>query len=353
MPPRLGKLAPRELETTILGHLGAPRAEVLVGPRAGADAAIVHLSAGRVLAITTDPLSLVPALGPAISARLACHLVASDLWTTGIPPAYASVSLLLPPRLKDETLVAFVTAMDQAWRELEIATVTGHTGRYAGLESTVIGAATLVGVGDEGRYLSPKMAQNGDRVIISGGCAIEATAIAARLMPERMGSRLEPEELARARALIDRVTVVPECRALIGIGVRERGVTSLHDATEGGVLGGLLELAHASAHDLRIERAKIPISAEARAACEAWGGIDPYWTLSEGALIATVRPAQRDAALAVLQSIGAAAADVGEVVSGKGRLWLTEADGRVVTLDQPEPDPYWAAYERATREGWK
>jgi len=327
MPPRLGKLAPRELETTILGHLGAPRAEVLVGPRAGADAAIVHLSAGRVLAITTDPLSLVPALGPAISARLACHLVASDLWTTGIPPAYASVSLLLPPRLKDETLVAFVTAMDQAWRELEIATVTGHTGRYAGLESTVIGAATLVGVGDEGRYLSPKMAQN--------------------------GSRLEPEELARARALIDRVTVVPECRALIGIGVRERGVTSLHDATEGGVLGGLLELAHASAHDLRIERAKIPISAEARAACEAWGGIDPYWTLSEGALIATVRPAQRDAALAVLQSIGAAAADVGEVVSGKGRLWLTEADGRVVTLDQPEPDPYWAAYERATREGWK
>ncbi len=66
-----------------------------------------------------------------------------------------------------------------------------------------------------------------------------------------------------------------------------------------------------------------------------------------------MKPAQREDALAALQSIGAVAADVGEVVSGKGRLWLTEADGRVVTLDEPEPDPYWAAYDRATREGWK
>src|SRR5204863_3441058 len=177
--PRLGKLAPRELESTVLAHLGAPRAEVLIGPGAGTDAAIVRLGAGRVLAVTTDPLSLIPSLGAAVSARLACHLVASDLWTTGIPPAYASVSLHLPPGFTDETLAAFVTAMDAAWRELEIATVTGHTGRYAGLDSTLIGAATVIGVGDEGRYVSPRMAQSGDRVIVTGGCAIEATAIAA------------------------------------------------------------------------------------------------------------------------------------------------------------------------------
>ena len=353
MPARLGKLAPRQLEATVLPHLGASRAEVLIGPGTGIDAAIIHLSAGRVLAVTSDPLSFIPALGPATSARLACHLVASDLWTTGIPPAYASVSFHLPPAFEDATLEAFVTSMDATWRELEIATVTGHTGRYAGLDSTLIGAATLIGVGDEGRYLSPKMASSGDRVIVTGGCAIEATAIAAHLMPERLGSQLKPEVVARARSWIERVTVVPECRALIGIGVRERGVTSMHDATEGGVLGGLLELARASTHDLRIERSKIPISEEARGACAAWGGIDPYWTLSEGTLIATVRPEHRDAALNALQSIGTVAADVGELVNGRGRLWLTEPDGRVVTLDEPEPDPYWAAYDRATREGWK
>ena len=352
MPLQFGKLPPRDLDAIVLPHLGAARAEVLIGPRAGADAAIVRLGAGRVLALTTDPLSIVPALGVAASARLAAHLVASDLWTTGIPPAYVSVTLNLPVSLEDATLSEYLAALDATWKELGVAVVTGHTGRYPGLDSSIVGAATLLGVGDEGRYVTTRMTSPGDRVIVTRGCAIEATAIAAHLMPRRLGARLDPEGLSRARALIDQVTVVPDCRALVNLGARERGVTAMHDATEGGVLGGLIELARASGHDLRIERAKIPLSEEARAACEAWGGIDPYWTLSQGTLIATVRPAKRDAALEALAETGIAAAEVGEVVAGRGLLWLTEADGRVETLKEPEPDPYWPAYERAIREGW-
>ncbi len=351
MPAALGKLTPRAFETLIYPHLGAARPEVLVGPRAGSDAAIVKLGAGRVMALTTDPLSIIPALGGSRSAKLACHLVASDLWCTGIPPAFASVSLHLSPDLEDQALGEFSAAMSEAWHALGVGVVTGHTGRYEGCESTIVGAATLVGVGDEGRYITPAMMMPGDRVILTKGCAIEATAIAAWLMPERLGRSLEPEGLARARALIDRVSVVDDCRALVRIGVRERGVTSMHDATEGGVLGGLIELARAGAHDLRIERAKIPLSEEARAACAAWGGIDPYWTLSEGTLIATVRPAHLGAALAALADEGIVAHEIGEVMAGRGALWLTESDGRVITLTEPEPDPYWAAYDTAVREG--
>jgi len=171
-------------------------------------------------------------------------------------------------------------------------------------------------------------------------------------MPKRLGAKLEPDQLARARALLDQVTVVPACRALVQAGVRDRGVSAMHDATEGGVLGGLIELALASGHDLRIERARIPISDESRAACEAWGGIDPYWTLSEGTLIATVREAYRDAALAALFEAGIVAADVGEVMPGHGKLWLTAESGEIATFEHPEPDPYWPAYERAVREKW-
>jgi hydrogenase maturation factor len=352
MPPPLGKLSPRDLETLILPHLGAARAEVLMPPRAGTDAAIVRLGAGRVLALTSDPLSIIPAIGVSRSARLACHLVASDLWTTGIPPAYASVTLNLPGSLDDDALGEFAAAMDAEWKSLGVAVVTGHSGRYGGLSGTILGACTLLGVGDEGRFVTPAMAAPGDRVIVTRGCAIEATAIAAHLMPKRMAARLDPEGLERARALIHQVSVVRDCRALVHLGVRDRGVSAMHDATEGGVLGGLLEVARASGHDLRIERAKIPISDEARAACECWGGIDPYWTLSEGTLIATVRPAHRDAALAALAGEDIAAADIGEVMAGHGKLWLTEPSGKIGTLEAPQPDPYWPAYERAIKEGW-
>jgi len=358
----LGKLSPAAFERIIAPHLGAQRPEVLVGPWPGTDCAIVRLSAGRVMALTTDPLSVVPCLGMAGSARLACHLLASDLWTSGLPPAYATVDFNLPPEMSDGDLSEYWQAMSDEWARLEVAVVAGHTGRHPGCEYPIIGGATLVGVGDEGRYVTPSMAEPGDRIVITKGFAIEATAIAAHLIPRRLLAALEtggmtrPEAekaLARARASLAQVSVVADCRAALKVGVRDRGVSTLHDATEGGVLGGLIELAKASGHDLRVTRARIPFSPEARAACEAWGGIDAGWALSEGALIAAVRPAHAAALLASFAEAGIPAAEVGEVMAGNGHLWLTEEGGGVRTLDTPEPDPYWPAYDRALREGWE
>jgi hypothetical protein len=50
---------------------------------------------------------------------------------------------------------------------------------------------------------------------------------------------------------------------------------------------------------------------------------------------------------------GIAAAEVGVVVPGSGRLLLREASGATRAISEPEPDPYWPAYERAVREGWE
>jgi hydrogenase maturation factor len=348
-----GKIPPEVFEAAIAPLLGATRPEVLIGPRTGTDCAVVRSGPGRVLVFSTDPISLVPALGADRSARLACHLLASDVWTSGIPPAWVTVCFNLPPDTSDDTLAEYWHAMGDEWSKLGVAVVAGHTGRYEGCGLTIIGAATVIGVGDEGRYLTPAMATPGDRLIVTKSCAYESTAIAAQMFPKRLAARLNDDEaLARARALIANVTVVPDCVAILRIGVRDRGVSALHDATEGGVLGGLVELARACGHDLRISRAALPVSPEARAACDVFG-IDPYWSLSEGTLIAAVRPQHAKAALAALADENIPAAEVGEVVEGRGILWLTEPDGRVVKLSRPEADPYWEAYSRAVREGWE
>lgn len=347
----LGKIAPGIFDSLIAPHLGAERPEVITGPRAGHDCAIIKIGAARVMSVSTDPLSIVPAWGLERSARLSCHLIASDLWTSGIPPAFAAVSLTLPPSLGDEDLARYWRAMSEEWKALGVAVVAGHTGRYSGIDSTVIGSATLIGLGDEGRYVTPAMARPGDRVIVTKGAAIETTAVAAHLFPLRLAQRLEPDALLRAQAFADQVSVVADCRTVLRAGVHDLGVTAMHDATEGGVLGGLVELARGSGHDLRVERARIPLAPEAEAACATFG-IDPWWALSEGTLIATVVAGRAKEVLALLAEEGIAAADVGEVLAGEGVLWLTTPEG-VRQIREPEPDPYWAAYERAVREGWK
>jgi hydrogenase maturation factor len=210
----------------------------------------------------------------------------------------------------------------------------------------------VIGIGDEDAFLTPAAARPGDVVIVTKGCAIEATAVAAHLMPARLRERIGAGGVERARGWLARVSVVEDCRTLLGSALERRAVTALHDATEGGVLGGLLELAMASGHDLSVERAHIPLASEARGACEALGGIDPYWTLAEGALIATVKPGRVVAALTALTDAGIAAAEVGVVVPGSGRLIVREPDGTTTTIAEPEADPYWPAYERAVREGW-
>jgi hydrogenase expression/formation protein HypE len=348
-----GKVAPAVFERVIAPHLGLRRLEVLVGPRPGADSAIVRLPAGRVMAVTTDPLSLVPCLGNAASARLSCHLLASDLWTTGIAPAYATVDFDLPATMSDAAFTEYWQAMSAEWEALGVAVIAGHTGRYSGGERTVIGGGTLIGLGEETRYLTPAAARVGDAVIVTKGCAVEATAVAAYLLPERLRDRIGAGGVARARALLEKVSVVTECRALVQIGVRERGVTALHDATEGGVLGGLLELAIACGHDVSVDRARIPLTVEARGACEALGGIDPYWTLASGALVAAVAPGAVVTALTALTGLGIEAAEVGAIVPGSGTLRVSEPLGEVTVIRAPEPDPYWPAYERTVREGWR
>ena len=199
-----GKVTPEVFARDLAPHLGAARAEVVVGPRVGHDAAIVRVGAGRVLAMTTDPLTIIPCLGIERSARLAAHLVASDLWTTGIPPAYASVTLNLSPTFDDDALARWQRAMSEAWTELGVAVVTGHTGRLAGCSDQVIGAATLVGVGDEGRYVTPGMARVGDRIVVTKSAAFETAALAAWLCPERVRERVADDDAFERRLFVIR-----------------------------------------------------------------------------------------------------------------------------------------------------
>lgn len=358
---RAGKLDPAELERLVLGRLGAARDEVLFGPGAGRDVAVVRVGAGRVVAITTDPLSLIPALGPERSARLAVHLVASDLWTSGIPPAWATVALDLPVELDESQVDRYLQALHEEWSRLGVAVVAGHTGRYPGSALTIVGAATLMGIGDEGRWIGAPFVRPGDRALVTRGCAIETTAIAAHLFPKRFERFLEEQAggsdertaaLERARELIDQVSVVEDCRIAIQCGVRDQGVSALHDATEGGVLGGLVEFARAAQCDLRVERAKIPLSLEARAACAAFA-IDPYSALSEGTLLIAARPDHAPRILEALGSSGIVAVEVGEFVRGPGILWWTEPEGDATRIDIAPSDPYWPAYQRAVHEGWE
>jgi hydrogenase expression/formation protein HypE len=341
----LGKVSGTTLTDLILRRLGAPDDGVLVAPGPGLDTGVWRVAPGVAIALTTDPVFVLPTLGWERAAWFAVHILASDAATSGLPLRGMTVDLNLPPEVGDAELDAIWSSFAGTCAELGITVLAGHTARYAGCSWPMVGGATCLALGPDDQYVTPAMARPGDLVLITKGAAIEATALLAVSFPEQLAAAgVGPAMLAAAQALVLAMTVVPEARAAADYGVRDRGVTAMHDATEGGVLSGLVEIADASGVGLRVDRELIPVRPEVAAVCAA-AGIDPLAAISEGTLLATVRPVHADGVLAAIRGTGVEAVAIGEVVpAAAGRRLLVGGEPR--PLQHPGLDPYWAAAAR-------
>jgi hydrogenase expression/formation protein HypE len=339
---RTGKATAELFEQVILRRLGAPDDDVLVGPKHGVDVGVVRVADGVAMALTTDPVFVVPAYGWERAAWFAVHILASDASTSGLPLRWMTVDLNLPPEIRDDELTALWDAFSRACDDLGIAVVTGHTARYDGCSWPMVGGATCIAIGSDDAYVTPTMARPGDRVVVTKGAAIETTALFAATFPERLTAGVGAEVVRQADALFEQMTVVPEARIAAAFGLREAGVTSMHDATEGGVLGGLLEVAAASEVGMRIELDAIPVRPEVRAVCD-YVGIDPYTAISEGTLIATVAVDRAEGFLEALARADIDAAIVGDVTDlVAGRVLVASGEER--PLEHPGLDPFWGAF---------
>jgi hydrogenase maturation factor len=316
---------------------------VIVGPRRGFDNAVLSLGE-KVMVLTTDPVSMIPHLGAKTSAWLSVHLIASDYVTSGLSPEFASFDLNFPPEMSASDEKDYLTEIGRACRDLGVSIVAGHTGSYPGAGFTVIGGGVMFGFGSRGSYVDPSMAHEGDAVVMTKGVAIEAVATLASSFPQVTEQAVGHELAVRARQLVKSCSVVKDALAAASIGLGAGKVTSMHDATEGGIIGGLDEMATASGHSIVIDEKQIPIPDEVMAVCSAFG-IDPLSSLSEGTLLITVGAKSCDELQAILTREHIVARRIGEVRGGSG-LWLARK-GKRPRRARPGRDSYWGAYSRA------
>lgn len=341
-----GKESARFMEGAVYPHLGFASSAVKVGPGMGLDNGVVSLGRGRVLIVTVDPVSVIPSVGTKKSAWLSVHLVASDFTTSGFDPEFAVFSYNFPPTMPEAQREEYVRSVGEECERLGIMIVAGHTGTYPGGGFTVIGAGVMFGTAPDRGYITPAMARTGDSIVMTKHAAIEATASLALSFPRFTERKVGAARARRAGSMISLCSTVEDARRARKVGVGREGITSMHDATEGGVLGALEEMAHASRLSFAVRAGDIPVSEEATAVCRAFG-IDPLHTMGEGALILTCRPSRVGALMREMSRAGIPAAEIGRVTRGKG---LVMENGRR-RGSRPGPDRYWTAYERATARG--
>lgn len=239
---KVGKIDLDFFKKVVDQRFGKESDKVLVPPLTGVDAGVVDIGGGNVLVVAEDPIFPAPNQPLETFGWYTVHIGASDVAVMGVKPQYMTYSLLVPPDTSDEDLETIVKSVDETAKELGISIVGGHTGYYPAVVAPVIGGITVFGITKKDQYVTPAGAKPGDKVILTKGPAIEATGLLAVLYESRLLEKHGQDLVEKAKKLCQKMTVVEDALTAMDAG----GVTGMHDATEGGVVGGLYEIANAS-----------------------------------------------------------------------------------------------------------
>ncbi len=347
----LGKINHEGYQKLLLGRLGAVRKEVKQGPAFGVDVSITSLPGGIAMAATSDPLSLIPSLGLQESAWLSVHLMANDMATTGFGPQYGQFVLNLPDTMSDEEFSTYWGFIDCYCKEIGIAITGGHTGFVQGQNSTFAGGGTLITIAPESEIICATGAQEGDVILVTKSCALTATAILGMSFPESVKNRCGHEIFQSACAQFYQTSSLSD--ALIAAGETEKypEITAMHDVTEGGVLGAIYEMMVASGKGALIENELMPVGETASAISKLFD-LDPRFCVGAGAMVISCNAEKSESLISRLGQSKIACTAVGKVKSQDFGIMLKEHD-TAAPLFYLETDPYWTAYFKALKSGWK
>jgi len=338
----VGKLPPAVLDGLLRGYRPPPSSGVVIGPRYGEDAAVIDLGT-KYLVVKTDPITFT-------DERIgwyAAHINANDIATLGATPRWFLATVLLPEgRTTRQMAQRIVRDIQATCRSLGIALCGGHTEITAGLPRPMV-VGQMLGEVKKPELIRKESQRTGDLVILTRGIAIEGTAILGRAKGGELEKKLGRAAVSRARRWLFNpgISVLADAR----LAVRFAKVHAMHDPTEGGLLSGLAEIAHAGGVGLRVWKEKIPVLPETLSFSRTLG-FDPLALIASGALLVVVAPASVPCLLRAYARRGISAAVIGEIRPPKEGIRMVEA-GREEPLRIPKRDEIARLLEKTAESG--
>ena len=314
-----GKL-PLHLLSRLLNDVDTSDPRVVVGPRVGEDAALIDFG-DRYLVAKTDPITFATDL-------IGWYMVnvnANDIAAMGATPKWLLATVLLPEGASENQATEVFHQIQSASADLGVTLVGGHTEITVGLDRP-IAVGAMLGEVDKDRAILSSGVRPGDSVILTKGIALEGTSILAREVEDRLAELGLDTGLLEAAAnlLFDPgISVVPDAR----IACSAANVHAMHDPTEGGLSGGLYELAAAGV-GFEIDEQAIPILPECARICQTLD-LDPLGLIASGSLLATVDPNDAHTVVDSLRNDGIESRVIGSANTRSGEVTLRTRSGPV------------------------
>lgn len=326
----MGKLGTQDLREVL--RCVKRTSQVIVPPMPGFDSGAHKIGGDKCMVVSTDPCIGVP---EEWFGWFLIHFAASDVAAFGAPPQYGTINLLGPPNTGKSVFEKVMQQACEAADALKMTIITGHTGTYDKL-SVLIGVCTAYGVIKRSQLITPSGAKPGDHLICTKPIGLE-TVVNFALIHERLANTLfGPDEASSLRAKVTMETCVDEALLLAKTG----GVTAMHDATEGGLVAALNEIADASKVGFSVDFGGLPVPPQLNKLAERFN-LNRNQLLSAsstGTLLAAVSPNRSARAILALSKIGLQAKKVG--VFSRSRARILRLNGEEMPFPEEASDPY-------------
>ncbi len=319
-----GKLSSENLQEMIIDQIKPIHSDILIRPGVGEDCSAVAFG-DFACVLSTDPIT-----GAASEiGRLAVHINCNDIASAGVKPMALMLTILVPPSTTQDELNMIMKQATEEASKLGVDIIGGHTEITTAVTRPLV-SATALGKQLKDKIVTSSGAEIGDTVIMTKNVALEGTGILAYDKENDLENVLSDEELQTAKDMLNDISVIKE-----GIAAGEYGVSSMHDVTEGGVLGAVWEICEASGLGCDIDNDSLPVHEVTKKICKHFK-LDPYKLISSGCMLITVNESRTSGLMDILAESNVSASVIGKMTAEKTvRLKLGD---KSTLVDPPEAD---------------
>lgn len=304
MPLPAGKL-PSDLLKSFIEQLDIRDGSVIIKPGIGEDTAAVDVAGEQVMVLKSDPITFATdSIG-----HYAVLVNANDIVTSGAVPRWFLTTIMLPCGITPSRICRIMSDLQTMCRRWDITLCGGHTEITDAVTRPVV-SGMLAGTVDREALIDKRNMRPGDRILLTKAVAVEGTAIIAREFAERLAKLGMPEtEIQTCQGFLARISIIAEARIAAGI----KGVSAMHDVTEGGLASALTELGIAGGHKLEIDMDRIPVYPETEKICSLLN-IDPLGLIGSGSLLICCREDVCDLIQARIRNAGIKVTCIGKIL---------------------------------------
>ncbi len=325
-----GKL-PVELLDLLLRSLSRKGNNLVVPPSIGVDVGVTK-TRGKYLVTSSDPIT-------GTKERMGWHAVnvsANDVATSGIMPDCLSVVSLFPGGTHQRLISSVMKEIDSTARGLGITVTGGHTEITPGLHRPII-VVTCFGSGD--KFVTASMARVNDAILMTKTAGIEGTSILSTV--DKVRKDLRPSLVKRAQNQIRKLSIVPEAQLAFSTG----RVHAMHDMTEGGTIGCLVEMSLASNVGFELDMDSVPIDESTREIAKLLS-IDPLKLIGSGSLIISCPARDQDEVMGRIREERIRCTKIGTFLPKRSGRVLTRKDGSSKLSEISIQDELWPALSK-------